>query len=302
MESNTQEMMAYCHDAKYINRISGDQLIPGENYSVIYTPNCKAFSIINNTNAKITLSDSGISLPAGASIDFIEIENGCYSSPINISFDPSYTTGIVNVVKLGGNYNKQLGGSGGGGAVTIANGADIAQGSLGDPAATDNTSSWSLISMIKGLWGQLASLITNSIAGNSYLSTIATNTGTTATELGNVSTSANQTTANNTLNTIATSVSNLPAENNSFSHYAANGTYTVKSGAGVLAFVNINTLGTGTSLAIIYNGSVGAGNIIASINTTTGTFALSRTFNVAFNTLILVTSGTTSPDVTISYN
>lgn len=45
-------------------------------------------------------------------------------------------------------------GGGGGGAVTIADGADVAEGAKGDAAATDNTSSWSVVSLLKGLYGR----------------------------------------------------------------------------------------------------------------------------------------------------
>lgn len=49
--------------------------------------------------------------------------------------------------------------SGGGGtAVTIADGADVAEGSKADAAATDSTSSWSVTALLKGAWAKLNAL------------------------------------------------------------------------------------------------------------------------------------------------
>ena len=43
------------------------------------------------------------------------------------------------------------------GAVTIADGANVTQGAKADAAATDSTSSWSLVSIGKGIWAQITS-------------------------------------------------------------------------------------------------------------------------------------------------
>jgi hypothetical protein len=45
------------------------------------------------------------------------------------------------------------GGGGGGGAVTIADGADVALGTKADAKATDTTSAWTVISLLKGILG-----------------------------------------------------------------------------------------------------------------------------------------------------
>ncbi len=50
------------------------------------------------------------------------------------------------------------GGGGGGGAVTIADGDDVAEGDTSDPAATDSSGSWSVVSILKGAWAKLAIL------------------------------------------------------------------------------------------------------------------------------------------------
>jgi len=52
------------------------------------------------------------------------------------------------------------GGGGGGGAVTVADGADVTQGAKADAAATDSTSSWTVISLLKGLYAKLAGTLT----------------------------------------------------------------------------------------------------------------------------------------------
>jgi hypothetical protein len=61
------------------------------------------------------------------------------------------------------------GSAGGGGGstgitVTVANGANTAEGSTTDAAATDSTSAWSIISLLKGLYAKLAGTLT--VGGN----------------------------------------------------------------------------------------------------------------------------------------
>lgn len=47
-----------------------------------------------------------------------------------------------------------LQGSGGSSAVTIADGSDVAEGAKANAAATDSTSSWSVVALLKGLLAQ----------------------------------------------------------------------------------------------------------------------------------------------------
>src|ERR1700732_4165161 len=54
---------------------------------------------------------------------------------------------------------------GGGGAVTIADGGNTTQGSLADPKATDSTSAWSVIALLKGLYALLSGTLTAAISG-----------------------------------------------------------------------------------------------------------------------------------------
>ena len=58
-------------------------------------------------------------------------------------------------------------GGSGGGPATIANGADVAEGNTGDPAATDSTSSWSVVALLKGLYAKLAAGIGVTFANTS---------------------------------------------------------------------------------------------------------------------------------------
>lgn len=86
----------------------------------------------------------------------------------------------------------------------------------------------------------------------------------------------------------------------SYAHISTSTTTTVKSGAGVLHNISINTLGTVASTTTIYDNTAGSGTVIGVINSLTlsGAFIL----DVAFTTgLTIVTTGTVAPDVTVSY-
>lgn len=85
----------------------------------------------------------------------------------------------------------------------------------------------------------------------------------------------------------------------SFSHIATNTTTTIKSGAGTLRTLIINTRGVGNT-ATIYDNTAGSGTVIAILDTTLST--TSFVYDVAFSTgLTVVTSGGTAPDLTFSY-
>lgn len=92
----------------------------------------------------------------------------------------------------------------------------------------------------------------------------------------------------------------LTTTQNSYSHIATATTTTVKSGAGTLRSITVNSLGTVASTTTVYDNTAGSGTVIAVINT----LALSGTFdyNIQFATgLTIVTTGTAAPDLTISY-
>jgi len=86
----------------------------------------------------------------------------------------------------------------------------------------------------------------------------------------------------------------------SYTHISTSTTTVVKSGAGVLHNISINTLGTVASTTTIYDNTAGSGTVIGVINSLTlsGAFIL----DIAFSTgLTIVTTGTVAPDVTVSY-
>lgn len=84
-----------------------------------------------------------------------------------------------------------------------------------------------------------------------------------------------------------------------FSHISTNTTTTVKSGAGILHTLVINTRG-GTSTATVYDNTAGSGTVVAVIDTTLSTTAF--VYDVAFATgLTIVTAGVSAADLTISY-
>lgn len=59
-----------------------------------------------------------------------------------------------------GNLLVNVAAGGSTGAVTIADGADVTQGAKADSAATNSTSSWSVVSLLKGLYSLLAGTLT----------------------------------------------------------------------------------------------------------------------------------------------
>lgn len=86
----------------------------------------------------------------------------------------------------------------------------------------------------------------------------------------------------------------------SYSHISTSTTTTVKSGAGYLKSVTVNSKGTIASTITIYDNTAGSGTVIGIIDSLNlgGTF----TFNVNIATgITIVTTGTVAPDVTVSY-
>jgi len=122
-------------------------------------------------------------------------------------------------------------------------------------------------------------------------------------------TSANQSTEIGSLATIATnSGSPIPAGTNaigylsgfSYAHISTATTTTVKSGAGVVHTICVNTLGTVASTITVDDALTATTPTIGVINSLT--LLGCQTFDVAFATgLTLVTTGTAAPDVTVSY-
>lgn len=86
----------------------------------------------------------------------------------------------------------------------------------------------------------------------------------------------------------------------SFHHSASNATTTIKSGAGVLKRVTVNTLGSALNTCTIYDNTAGSGTIIAVIDPTLarGIFEYDLVFNTG---LTIVTATGTAADLTIVY-
>jgi len=85
-----------------------------------------------------------------------------------------------------------------------------------------------------------------------------------------------------------------------YSHIAGAATTTIKSGAGALHTLNINTKGT-TSTATIYDNTAASGTVIAIVDTAGAASGTSMFYDVAFSTgLTIVTTGTLS-DITVGY-
>lgn len=86
----------------------------------------------------------------------------------------------------------------------------------------------------------------------------------------------------------------------SYASITSNATTTVKSGAGFLHRIVINTKGASSNTATIYDNTAGSGTKIGTLDTTGGTASL--TYNCAFSTgLTIVTSTGTSADLTVIY-
>ena len=87
----------------------------------------------------------------------------------------------------------------------------------------------------------------------------------------------------------------------SYAHLNSTGTTTIKSGAGILRRVVINTKGTGSNTLTIYDNTSGSGTVIAAIDTVNGVSGHFE-YNVAFSTGLTVVDATgTSADITVIY-
>lgn len=85
-----------------------------------------------------------------------------------------------------------------------------------------------------------------------------------------------------------------------FARIAANGTTIIKTGAGVLVGLTINTAGAAANTLTLYDNTAGSGTVIALINTVSGVESL--LYNVIFGTgLTAVLATGTAADITFSY-
>ena len=145
---------------------------------------------------------------------------------------------------------------GGGGAVTVANGADVNAGATTDAAVTTDavgSQSGKLRGLVKILADVWDSVLRRLVVVSKY-------TG---------------------------------------AHIATNTTTTVKSGAGVLHSITINTRGPASNVTV-YDNTAGSGTVLAVIDTTLSTTAF--LFDISFSTgCTLVTAGTGPADLSVSY-
>jgi hypothetical protein len=90
-------------------------------------------------------------------------------------------------------------------------------------------------------------------------------------------------------------------KSSSFSNITTTGTTTIKSGAGILRRVVVNTRGGITNTLTIYDNTSGSGTVIAAIDTVNGVLGHFE-YNVAFSTGLTVVNATgTSADITVIY-
>ena len=87
----------------------------------------------------------------------------------------------------------------------------------------------------------------------------------------------------------------------SYAHLNSTGTTTIKSGAGILRRVVVNTRGGALNTFTIYDNTSGSGTVIAAIDTVNGVLGHFE-YNVAFSTgLTVVDAIGTSADITVIY-
>ena len=87
----------------------------------------------------------------------------------------------------------------------------------------------------------------------------------------------------------------------SYAHLNSTGTTTIKSGAGILRRVVINTKGSASNTFTVYDNTSGSGTVIAAIDTVNGVSSHFE-YNVAFSTGLTVVNATgTSADITVIY-
>lgn len=88
-----------------------------------------------------------------------------------------------------------------------------------------------------------------------------------------------------------------------FFHISANGTNVIRLGPGTLQRVIINSPGSNSNIATIYDNTAGSGTIIGIINTSGSASATTLNYNLPFFTgLTIVTAAGTSADLTVVYD
>lgn len=124
--------------------------------------------------------------------------------------------------------------------------------------------------------------------GNGSLATIASNTT-------DAATGTKQDTGNASLTTLITNTNAF-----SFGHIDSNATTTLKSGAGVLGSICVNTRGAALNTATVYDNTAGSGAVVAVFDTTVDFGCFNYTLNFGTGLTVVTATGTPA-DLTITY-
>lgn len=124
--------------------------------------------------------------------------------------DIAATDGAGNSIYLPEVFVNNIAGGGGstGGAATIADGADVAQGARSDTPASNDTGTFSLIALIKRLLGKIPGLGQSTMSGSLPV-TFASDQPTLSVSVTGGATATNQATTNTSLSSIDTKLTNL---------------------------------------------------------------------------------------------
>jgi hypothetical protein len=180
-----------------------------------------------------------------------------------------------------------VGSASGGDAVTIANGADVAQGSTTDARYTDTTgaAAGTVISFLKAL---AKSALNALVPGQAVMASSAP-----------VTIASDQSAVKTAPQAIASGGASF------LNIVAGQATTTVKSGAGTLYSISLNSAATATNTTTIYDNTAASGTIIGKPAATTATVPTTLTYGpagLAFSTgLTIITATANGSDMTIVY-
>lgn len=311
-----------------VSNTSGNVAIPKASRGQVVVFNSganTAYIAIGDVNVTATTSSYPI---AAGSKEAITFGTATYLAAITASSTTTLTitAGDGFLDGFGGGSS----GGGGGGAVTVADGADVTLGAIADAAATaggTGTVSAKLRTLTSAVHTEDAAGASGDLGvGALFVRTPVTPTAQTSADgdygfpaldqFGDVKSLITDSTgtpvtylapgqavmASSVPVVIASNQSTLTTQQAgfSFTNITTSTTTTIKSGAGVLHLVNINADGTVASATTVYDSLTGSGTKIATINS----LALSGAFvyDVAFSIgLTVVTTGTSPPDVTVSW-
>lgn len=231
------------------------------------------FKTGNTVTANVTIAN-GDDVALGSTTD-PAITNPVTDGTL-IAFTRGILTGINSIVTALGSLVVS-------GSVTIADGADVAQGATTDVAITNPATNGTLIGFTRGILTGVNSTVTALGTVIGHLVTLLTDTAFIVTNTSDTVTN----TADIVVNTGAFSYNNI----------STNTTTAVKGSPGVLGSVVINTGGSVVGSVVVYDNTAGSGSIIATIDAQiAGTYEYNAT---ATTGITVVTTG--SPNVTILY-